>query len=583
MSIAYVRKENKDLYEEILLLRDESGGHALTPAHKRILEYVASFDPKKACYASNDTINRNTITARSPKTLARHIEYLLEIGALSSRREGIKRFLTLSRPRGPVVVSQKQFRHRKGMREYAYMNTDNPEVKAKALVILSKEVEDAVDASVFFFEDDKNFSSNEENFASDEGQILPEMEANFAPILDKEKKEDLQQLTQKNIPPFFPPQSCNGEFIDASCWDEEPSEVLVLTSASQGEHELAAQAPGVGQTAGRPLADGALRRQDGGFFCEAENEKKDKSEPLVTPKKRGQGKRMSQQERRAEANRRINKGHLVNPLGMADNRPRRLNPLLAKDCPQEKITTVPQLYRFLLKKYGEAFGEGMLEGMMPDDKSAIQAKFSSLGQKFIDSCGYDPTKADLAQYFAWFLEPSRLTGLLKAGKYNGKNQIVAWEQMTGAVFVRKFFDEVIKRRVKGQAETPSSKLSGGRDIASEIPIVAEAYKQFQGSECNNALLVITACSFGYQLFGQYLHEEKGVSEEDLFDHVLGIMTRFVSEASDKAMAEETLREIEEKSSLNIASCDARCVWYDWRSKCGGLVDKAIEAAIKAKR
>ena len=282
------------------------------------------------------------------------------------------------------------------------------------------------------------------------------------------------------------------------------------------------------------------------------------SEPLL-PEEKKRTKRQTKSQRMMEAINKIGRGHIANPLGVTDNRPRRLCPKLARDVPLEQISSVPQLYKFLVKAYSEVFGEASIEDMMPQDKGAVASQFSLLSQKFVDHCSYEPKKSDLAEYFKWFLDPKRVQAIIKsAEKHKGrKDDKVTWNQMTGALYVKRFYDEVIAKRLD---VVPSSTAPSAESTSSKVK---KMYDRLSMAESNPSGLMISMVPIGYVISAQYLHDERGMSKDEAKKALLGLMRRFVSGASDKAAAIRYLRKMEGFTKEKMPSCDARCVWYDW--------------------
>jgi hypothetical protein len=284
----------------------------------------------------------------------------------------------------------------------------------------------------------------------------------------------------------------------------------------------------------------------------------DWAEPLL-PEERKRSKRPDKVARQMDAINKIGNGHIANPLGVTDNRPRRLCPKLARDVPVDQVSSVPQLYKFLVKSYAEVFGEAAIEDMMPQDKGAIASQFSMLAQKFIDHCNYEPRKSDLAEYFKWFLEPQRVQAIIRAAdKFKGKKEDhVTWNQMTGALYVKRFYDDVISKRLD---VVPSSSVPKVESASSRVK---KMYDRLSMSEPSPSGFMISMVPVGYVISSQYLHDERGMGKDEIKKALFGLMRRFVSGSPDKAAAVACLRKMERFTKNNMGACDTRCVWYDW--------------------
>jgi len=299
----------------------------------------------------------------------------------------------------------------------------------------------------------------------------------------------------------------------------------------------------------------------------------DWAEPLL-PEERKKTKRPDKVARQMEAINKIGQGHIANPLGVADNRPRRLCPKLARDVPADQVSSVPQLYKFLIKAYSEVFGEAGIEDMMPQDKGAIASQFSLLAQKFVDHCNYEPRKSDLAEYFKWFLDPQRVQAIIRAAdKFKGKKEDhVTWNQMTGALYIKRFYDDVVSKRLDAAPTASQPKV----ETASSK--VKKMYDRLSMSEASPSGFMISMVPVGYVISAQYLHDERGMSRDEIRKALLGLMSRFVSGSPDKAAAIACLRKMERFTKNNMGACDARCVWYDWEPLAAlvGEVEKGTE-------
>ena len=535
LNYGFVKSENRPAYEKIMSLVDETGRPAILPAHMKIVETVASYSKATGCFASLSWINEQTLRARSKKTLPRHLDYLVQMGILSSCVENGRRVLRLREPPCNSICSQREYRTRKGLPEYSYRSSK------------MKEKKEQDDLTSWVFDGDNEpkkddlFCSNlGVKFTPGGGEIRPP-EGIISPTVLCNTMNDT-----KILPPIVPPPS--------------PPE--------QGEQGSASRTQGGVARCASPLADDLRRRNPSEFFEEGKEELGD---PIVLPRTK---RPKNQRERQAASQAKINQGHIANPLGGPDNRPHRCNPKLARDISLDRAVTVPQLYRHVCKIFERAFGPGVFEGMMPSDRQAIGSMFGELKQRFIDCCnGFDPSYRDLAEYFEWFMEPKRLARMLSASKYTqGNKPIIHFRQVLGAAYIRNFYDEVIKHRLVSQAPRRNDSLG---EMAEFWESVFQEFRTVQGS---NWKFCRTMAAFGYAATAQFLADEYGYDESACRQKIISEMTQFISSSKERDKAVEYLSLAEKASEHCSKHLDDKCIWYDWKDRTGDLLKVACEKA-----
>lgn len=549
INYGYIRPENRVQYESLMNLKDKQGHYALTSSHRKIVEYVGSMPREAGCFACEDTINEQSIRVKTRKTLKRHLKYLAHIGALSVTIMKGRRIFRLESVDG-CVVSQKDYRVKSGMVEYSYAN-DAQDANEGEIIVEQVENNDVstseqpldkgwFEAPLFFETGAGIFAQETEPFASET--------ANFAPILCKNKEESNR---------YLPPKGSLVPSVDAMF-----------------RPDLLAARADAGETA-RPRSEGPLDPRVQGIIDLKKTKEEDWDEPLVgrvgkTPR--------TQQERQHAARQDHAKGHLVNPLGITNNRPKKLNAKLARDIAPSGAVTVPQLYRHLIKRYDAAFGEGIVAQMLPDDKSAITAWFGNIRQKFIEACKYEPTNRDVADYFDWILHPDQAAKLLSASKYgdSATKGSVHFRQLMGLAHIRKFYDCVIRRRLGADKlpNEPQTTLETQilRDVANDIE---ERFRDMKAVENDPIMFSLVITMHGLALAAQYLHETKGLDATECRIRIIHDLTEYTKKCNDKAKAKDTLDRAVGNAKANRGLLDKECVWYEVEKYTDGLVDEIL--------
>jgi hypothetical protein len=141
--------------------------------------------------------------------------------------------------------------------------------------------------------------------------------------------------------------------------------------------------------------------------------------------------------------------------------------------------------------------------------------------------------------------------------------------MTGALYVKRFYDEVLSKRLDA---VPASSSPKPESASSKV---RKMYDRLSMSESSPSAFMISMIPVGYVIATQYLHDERGMSKEEARKALLGLMARFISGAPDKAAAAKYLRKMEGFTRSNMGSCDERCVWYEWEPLTS-LVDEALK-------
>lgn len=542
-----VQKANWSTFQSLVDLKTDKNKPALNSTHLRILEYIGSFIPENGCWEDLNNINKKTIRTCS-KTFKRYIEYLTIIGALTHKIEKGKPVYRINLPSGSII-SQRDFRVNKGMSGYGYA--------------LEKKMENASNIPNFFTNSEEKLSQNDgKNFPIEVGKTFPPLGKNFPP-------------DGKNFPTFHRAtiKDYQEQYYQKKETTKEPPDPLHSNFDFEGLGSPDAQsASGGTPNIGSPSKEGlSLPISNSLSFLsktESEGEMTEKFFPTKKEKKHKTGK-----ERRLEAIEKIEAGHIANRLGSPDNRKRQHNAKQARVIGETGAVTNAQLWGHLVRLWDTAFGEGILEQMVSKDKSAIATMFAELQKQFSDVTGFFPENRDLAEYFSWFLEPKRLSSMLSYAKYESKKNCMHIRQLGGAVYIKRFYDEVIARRKNNQTLiTPSI----AEEMAIELEQIFLEFREKHNDQCG---FIIKIAKNGYALAVQYLHDECEMSEEECREYILKAMIYFYKQAPDKEKAIEFFKagvgSTERKEKLLLSDT---CIWYSWKEKIAGLVETAIERA-----
>jgi hypothetical protein len=326
-----------------------------------------------------------------------------------------------------------------------------------------------------------------------------------------------------------------------------------------------------GPASGRPSEEG-LRLPEGQE--KTSNEQNDDLGDKFFPGKH-EKKHKTGRERRAEAVQKINSGHIANPLGAPDNRKRQHNAKMARAIEATGAVTNAQLWGHLVKLWDAAFGEGILENMVSKDKSAVAALFAELQKKFADiTSGFYPENRDLAEYFTWFLDPKRLSGILSSAKYASGQNCIHVRQICGQVYIKRFYDEVVARRKDHVVTAVTHSKSQADKMAVRLE---QIFQDFRDNFSNHYEFTIKMVAHGYSLAIQYLHDECGMDEPAAREHMIQAMMTLYKKVENKEKAIKFLQGGIASSERNekLLMPDS-CIWYNWREKTKGLVETVVE-------
>lgn len=281
-------------------------------------------------------------------------------------------------------------------------------------------------------------------------------------------------------------------------------------------------------------------------------------------------------ERRAEAAKLHNAGHIASPAGIKDNRGRRLKPMLACTIGDIGAVSEPQLYRFLYERYKELGWEGVLEQELPPYREALAFQLNELRQNFIRTCSHNPENRDLYEYFKWFLDPSRLSGSMKTAAKVGQDH-VSWRQIKGAACIRRFYDHVLVG--KKQASAAMSPPRGPNIHAIRDEYIKEIFQKITES-VDDTDLVLHMLSYGFVMFAQYLHDMKGISDpSECKKRIISLLVGYLRNQPNKAHAIDVVKRAGKTTRENTGVNRLNTVWPDnWKEATADFVNIALEQA-----
>jgi hypothetical protein len=298
--------------------------------------------------------------------------------------------------------------------------------------------------------------------------------------------------------------------------------------------------------------------------------------PEVKAKKK---KPRTQKERRADAIQKHNRGHVVNPTGGPDLRLRKFDWQKARDIGREGAVTTAQLWRYLHLRYEEAFGDGILEGQMPQDRYAIAAWFDKLKQRFLKTCGHQVDNRELSEYFAWILDPARLDSMMGMGKLTASKNYLRVEQVQGAVYVQRFYNEVLRRKAGVVVDTVNEHVRQWQRISDEVH---DAFDFMAETADTDVGMIISMVRYGFPLMLQFMMERKGMSEGQARKCLVNVMKDFIRSSKDFDGAKKYVEKAMEATARFEFTYNKYTVWKDWREKCDGLIEEASKGAQEEK-
>lgn len=512
----YLHPSNRDAMDRILALRDGDGNPLLSSTQRDILLTIARFDKGSGNFMSLSSIQEE-LGRMTVRTLKRHLKYLHFIGVIEEAFEerasrGRSKVVTIRRIRNPEPgprLTLTEFRVKIGMTEYNYAKDRLP-----------------VGDDIFFDPLTK--------FAHESDQFCPEPGANFAASI-RERIGMENKKEKEETPP------------------KAPSE----------ENKSSASRTTMDGLGGRPLSDGVRHRER-----DSQNSSEEKGglpgEPLV--KKRKKGKVKSRREKIAEANQARAKGHLVPPLGKKDTRGRTLRPAQARDIGESGSVTIPQLWKAYCRIFEDAFGiEDLLPSIVADSRENVTRHFDEMKQRMLDVSGYEPTYRDLYEYLKWFHDPKRLKSLLAAGSKTGHRGYVHPKQLSGKVHLRRFYDQVLIKKAKG--DEASERVASQRE---RTHFVQDAYDHIRRAQGNDLEMAYCIVNYGYVIFAEWLRDYNGFDGSACKKRIVEVFRSYIEGSDDPEAALDFLSDAWKNTAAN-APLFASDVWDDWEGTCSDIM------------
>jgi hypothetical protein len=583
----YVDDSNKEIYEAIEKLVDENDQKPWNTVTAEMIKCIGRFERKKGCFMSLERMAQELGSNVSARTLQRHDRYLSHIGLISKFRENkygrticVRR---LKMPQKSVVPSLCRFSYETGIYSQTKASTVDTSKNStsffngtddilsypvttkcpKALrqnVVLIKEVKEVKIEKINNPYIPLQFEKNEDASVEVQGSLRPPSAACGGGIR-RPQREGLRPHTSVEKP--FEKQK--GTIMDLGSEEQNPMDTEQTSSKDQ------VILPGFDE----PIVIKPPRVEEAQVPNQASEDEVVGPKEALPASRTKDKKPRNQRERRAEAFKKHNRGHVVNPTGGPDIRLRQFDWKKARDIGSEGSVTTAQLWRHLHLKYEEAFGDGILEGQMPQDRYAIGAWFDKLKQRFMKTCSYQAENRDLADYFTWILDPARLDSMMGMGKLTASKNYLRVEQIQGSVYVQRFYNEVIRRKEGVVVNTANEHLKKWQMISDEVHTAFDFMVQTADSDIG---IVISLARYGFALMLQFMMERNGMSEGQARKRIVNAMKDFLKNSKNFDDSVKLVSKALEATERFEFTYNKYTVWKEWREKCKGLTEEAVNGA-----
>jgi len=198
-----------------------------------------------------------------------------------------------------------------------------------------------------------------------------------------------------------------------------------------------------------------------------------------------------------------------------------------------------------------------------------------LKQRFMKTCGYQVDNRDLSEYFAWILDPARLDRMMGMGKLTASKNYLRVEQIQGAIYVQRFYNEVIRRRDGIVLDTENKAIKRLQAISDEIH---EAFDFIAESYDTNVGIILSMARYGFPLVLQFMVERHGMSEGQARKRIVDNIKEFVRDAEKPDKAVKFMDKAMESSKTFEFTYNRYTIWKEWKEKCEGLIEEAVEKA-----
>lgn len=556
-------ESNQGTLERILQIKNEKG-KSLSHTQVTLLSIVSMFSREKGCYMTYETIIKERMGDVTKKTLQSHVKYLKSIGVLQQSRENGCFVLRLKNPENMVVLSLKKFRKEDGVSSYQEEPQESvptetcakTETLEEETIIMNDKNREKAPAD--FDIESIFFAKQSEKFASETPVISTPDHRKFDLPVVKSKKE-----LNKNYSPQTPP-------CDTGC----DANLDLEFQLSQNEQRQDQKTPCDGLKETKTTEDEFTK-----IWGDDVRESAFPAEPLPPAPRGTRAGPRNQREARAEAHAKYAAGHLTKPTGRKIL-PKRIQWQSARDIDlaSDATVTIPQLTKHLILAYANTYGdEEIVVNMLPMTLTAMTSFFGELRQSFVVNARHEATNRELAMYLTWFLEPGRQKILFKVSKYTSQAAPHV-RMLKGALFVRKFFDEVLTRKVS-TAPALSASSTQRELLHYNSEVVIKAFNEMRDAKEDNDEIVVCLYRHGFVLVGQFMKDELAMTESQCKGRIIDAMSKHLRGREDKADAIEFLRAIEKTTEVKSQVYED-CMWQDYKEKTSGFVDLAVEISNK---
>jgi hypothetical protein len=294
--------------------------------------------------------------------------------------------------------------------------------------------------------------------------------------------------------------------------------------------------------------------------------------PLESEKmKKKPKKEHTARERREEATRLTQQGHIVNPLGTPKRRGRVIHWRRAKVIGETGSVTVPQLWRAYHEAFEEAFGLDNLDELIAPTKERVSQYFDDMRQRFLSEAGKVASNRTIHGYILWMHAPERLKGLLRGSK----KQFVHPSQLLGMVHIRRYYDQVLR---VSEPDDGRHETEAGKQVRVRSQFIQDAYDRIRQAG-NDLALTYCVANYGYVIVAEWLHDFKGMDGSRCRRELIRIFSGFLRGSSDAGAAEEFLGSAWKAAEAN-EKLFVSAVWEDWRENCKDIIELSRERAAR---
>ena len=277
------------------------------------------------------------------------------------------------------------------------------------------------------------------------------------------------------------------------------------------------------------------------------------------------GKRpKNRRERKAHAKRLTSGGHIVNPLGKVDTRPKRIRYKSARDIGPTGNVTTSQLMKHLVKSYEAAFGES-IEDHLPTDTHSVQSWFDNIKQRYLETNGATIDNRGLSEYFSWLFDPKR------------HKKVMSFYAISGMMYLRRYYDEVVSKVGRSDSSESETVVRHDRILGEYQEAYSSIGEAIGDGSCKPAVLIMEMVDWGIPMVVQCLRDKVNLPESECVRRVTEAMSYYYSKQRDKDRAESYLRDILKKSEQRSYLYTKSMIWGKdgWRESCSSIIEDVL--------